>query len=111
MAEGHFMRHLRRLRELYARRLEALEQACARHMRGIVELPKVQAGLHTPAYFTGRWTSETGEKACLDAGLECYGLHRFAFEHKPSEGILLGFAAFTERRLAAAVQKLAGVLR
>ena len=111
IAEGHFMRHLRRLRELYSRRLEALEQACARHLTGVVELPEVQAGLHTPAYFRRRWTSETAEKACLDAGLECHGLHRFAVEHKAPEGILLGFGAFTERRLAAAVQKLAAVLR
>ena len=111
IAEGHFMRHLRRLRELYARRLDALEQACARHLDGILRLPKVQAGLHTPAYLTGRWTSESAEKACFDAGLECYGLHRFAVEHRAPDGILLGFGAFTERRLATAVQKLAGVLR
>ncbi|HZO53979.1 MAG TPA: PLP-dependent aminotransferase family protein [Bryobacteraceae bacterium] len=111
IAEGHFMRHLRRLREIYARRLEALEQACARHLQGLVRLPKVQAGLHTPAYVQGRWTSETAEKACFDVGLECYGLHRFAVEHKAPEGFLLGFGAFTERRLATAVQKLAAVLR
>ncbi|MEP7363272.1 MAG: PLP-dependent aminotransferase family protein [Acidobacteriota bacterium] len=111
IAEGHFMRHLRRLREVYARRLDALEQSCAKHLNGVVTLPKVQAGLHTPAYFTGRWTSETAEKACLKVGLECYGLNRFAVERKAPEGVLLGFAAFSERRLAAAVQKLATVLR
>lgn len=111
MAEGHFMRHLRRLRELYARRLEALETACARHMPGVVDLPKVQAGLHTPAYLRAPWTSASAQQAAYKAGLECYGLHNFAIEGKAPEGILLGFGAFPERRLASAVQKLAAVLK
>ena len=110
MVEGHFMRHVRRLRELYAKRLDALEQACEKYLRGLIRLPKVQAGLHTPGYLTGGWTSASAEKACLTAGLECYGLHRFAVDRPAPEGVLLGFGAFSERRLAAAVQKLAGVL-
>jgi GntR family transcriptional regulator / MocR family aminotransferase len=50
IVEGHFGRHLRRMRELYGARLGALRDSVGRYLKGIVELPDIQAGLNSPAY-------------------------------------------------------------
>jgi DNA-binding transcriptional MocR family regulator len=51
--EGHFGRHLRRMREIYAERLEVL-LACAREtLGGMLEISGVEAGLQTAGWLRG----------------------------------------------------------
>ncbi len=45
--EGHFARHIRRMREVYAERLGVLLKAAREKLRGEVEISNVEAGLQT----------------------------------------------------------------
>ena len=47
IVEGHFGRHLRRMREVYAERLSALMESARRRLKGLLELSSVEAGLQT----------------------------------------------------------------
>lgn len=49
IVDGHLERHLRRMRDLYARRLEALGDYGRRYLSGLLELSDVKAGLYTAA--------------------------------------------------------------
>jgi GntR family transcriptional regulator/MocR family aminotransferase len=49
-AQGHFAKHLRRMRELYGARLTALRHDMERYLSGVLQLPAIEAGLNTPAY-------------------------------------------------------------
>ena len=52
LSEGHFGRHLRRMRELYASRLAAFHSDIRRYVDDILQAPDIQAGLNTPVYLT-----------------------------------------------------------
>jgi GntR family transcriptional regulator / MocR family aminotransferase len=104
---GHFARHLRRMRELYGARGEALVRAAERHLAGALHVPEIQAGLSTPAFLRrglrARSIIERGARHHLDL----WSLDRYALERRDLNGLLLGFAAFTGRQLSEAVVTLA----
>ena len=47
ITEGHFGRHLRRMREVYAERRSVLMESARRRLTGLLELSSVEAGLQT----------------------------------------------------------------
>jgi hypothetical protein len=47
IAEGHFSRHLRRMRLLYSERSQALQQAAAIHWSDFLVMPRIESGLDT----------------------------------------------------------------
>ncbi len=47
ITEGHFARHIRRMRELYAERLAVLLESSRSRLAGLLEIPSVEAGLQT----------------------------------------------------------------
>src|SRR5436190_640303 len=108
--EGHFARHLRRMREIYAARREALESSLARHLGGLLHVPEIHAGLSTPAYLLDRRSSRDAADAATRHGLDVWALDRFALRRRDLRGLVLGFAAFTERELRDAVVTLARAL-
>ncbi|WP_394830215.1 PLP-dependent aminotransferase family protein [Pendulispora rubella] len=108
--EGHFARHLRRMRELYAARRGAIEAAIARHLDGLLRVPEIHAGLSTPAYLLDGRTSQQAEALALEHGLDVWALDRYALRRRDLRGLVLGFAAFTEHQLQNAVITLARAL-
>ena len=46
IAEGHFARHIRRMRKLYERRQQILIKECEKHLNGLLEVKKADAGMH-----------------------------------------------------------------
>ena len=110
MVEGHFGRHLRRMRELYGERLAALRENAARYLRGAVELPDIQAGLNTPAYLTNGMSSRDAAARAAAAGIEAMSLDRFTLRRRDPQGLLLGFAAFTANEIRKGVLALAQAL-
>ncbi|HEV2643231.1 MAG TPA: PLP-dependent aminotransferase family protein, partial [Candidatus Elarobacter sp.] len=49
IVEGHFGRHVRRMREVYAERLSVLAECARRELSGLLEIIGVEAGLQTAA--------------------------------------------------------------
>jgi len=111
MAEGHLGRHIRRMREMYATRLTALRDAARRYLGGLLEISPVQAGLSTAGFLQNGMTSRQAEKLATEHGVEALGLHRFRIGTVHTvEGLLLGFAAFTEDQIREGVVTLAAAL-
>lgn len=110
MAEGHLGRHIRRMREMYATRLTALQEYARRHLGGLLEIARVQAGLSTVGFLRNGMTSRQAEEAAIGSGVEAMGLHRFTVGPSSVEGLLIGFAAFGEDQISQAVITLAAAL-
>src|SRR5258708_31162377 len=53
IAEGHFGRHIRRMRTHYGERAESLQTAAREYWSGVLELPTIDAGLDVAARFLG----------------------------------------------------------
>jgi GntR family transcriptional regulator / MocR family aminotransferase len=108
--EGHWGRHLRRMREIYGRRRLALVESVDRHLHGAIALPDIPAGLSTPAYLLNGMSSRHAAERASTKQLEVSPLDRFALQRRDLHGLLLGFAAFSESEIRAGVERLAAAL-
>ncbi|HWW74903.1 MAG TPA: PLP-dependent aminotransferase family protein [Pyrinomonadaceae bacterium] len=104
---GHLGRHLRRMRGLYAGRLAALIEGGRRHLRGMVEISNVRAGLYTVGFLKNGMTSREAETAAAAHGVEAIALDRYVLKRPDPKGVLLGFAAFDEAAIRAGIIRLA----
>jgi GntR family transcriptional regulator/MocR family aminotransferase len=110
IVEGHFGRHLRRMREIYAERLGLLQENARRYLAGTVELPPIQAGLNIPAYLLNGMNALEAHARAADRGIETATLDQFALKRRDLRGLLLGFAAFDAREIKRGVLALAEAL-
>ncbi|GIK99582.1 MAG: GntR family transcriptional regulator [Alphaproteobacteria bacterium] len=114
LAEGHFAAHLRRMRRLYAARQQALLDAAARHLGGLLRLAPDQAGMHLVAELLpglARRMDDRGAAAKAHAaGLAAIALSTFYMGPPRRQGLLLGYAAMREEEMDAAVRRLAAAL-
>ncbi len=110
LAEGHLGRHLRRMRNLYARRLEALLDGGDRYLRGLVRISDVRAGLYTVGFLENGTDSWEAEKKAATHGVEVIALDRYTLERPDPRGVLLGFAAFDETAIRRGLRQLAAAL-
>ena len=111
IAEGHFGRHVRRMREVYASRWSALSEGVARELAGALTLSPVDAGLQTPAWLTRRGVRAREIVArAAERKVEVVALDRYAHGRSVRDGLLLGFAAVDEREIARGVTELARIL-
>jgi GntR family transcriptional regulator / MocR family aminotransferase len=108
--EGHFARHVRRMRELYADRLATLLDATSKQLGGLLEIPPVDAGLRTVGWLKGGITAEQAAKAAAERGVEVIPLGRYAYGRTRKDGLVLGFAAVDNRELRRGVEQLARAL-
>jgi GntR family transcriptional regulator/MocR family aminotransferase len=107
MTEGHLGRHIRRMREMYAKRLAALQHAARRYLGGLLDISPIQAGLSTVGFLRNGMSSRQGEAVAANHGIEAAGLDRFTLKRRDVEGLLLGFAAFDEREIRRGIVTLA----
>jgi len=110
ITEGHFARHIRRMREIYAERLTVLQKAAKEKLGGLVEISNIEAGLQTVGWLQHEIDAQAAAEAAARRQLEVVPLRRYAFGRASRNGIVLGFAAVEPRELRRGVEELAGVL-
>jgi GntR family transcriptional regulator/MocR family aminotransferase len=107
ISEGHFGRHIRRMREIYAERLAVLQECVRERLSGLLELSAVEAGLQTTAWLTRGLDGEAVESAAARRGLEVSALRRSTRGRLVRDGLQLGFAAVDAREIRRGVGELA----
>lgn len=102
MREGHYMRHLRRLKRTYAARGEALKSAWEQlgyrvHIGGLAAVVRLPDGV----------SDIDVTQSALDLGMAPSPLSSwFAPGTQPTSGLLLGVASVSEQQIPAACNKL-----
>jgi GntR family transcriptional regulator/MocR family aminotransferase len=109
--EGHFARHIRRMREVYAERLGVLLKGAQEKLAGLVDISNVEAGLQTIGWLPPGVRAETVAASAEKKNVEVIPLQRYAFGRVRGNGIVLGFAAVEPRELRRGIEELAAVLR
>ncbi len=107
---GHFGRHVRRMREVYAERLGVLLESARSRLAGALEITAVEAGLQTAALLAPGAEAEPIARAAATRGLEVVALGRYARAPMPRDGLQLGFAALDPGEIRRGVSALAEVL-
>jgi len=116
IAEGHFSRHIRRLRKVHAARQQHYLQQFSQHLSRYFTLAPSPAGLDMVARPTKHLSESTintdGDwaKAAHKAGLSALPISKTYRQASPVPGLLLGFANFTEDQITKATQKLARIM-
>lgn len=108
LLEGHFTRHLRRMRALYAERRHALLKA-ARDLP--LEIDSPQAGIHCIG-----WLPEGVDDQLVAAGAKEYDLQltplsSFGIEPLRRKGLLLGYGGYDVLELRRGITRLGALLR
>ncbi len=110
IAEGHFGRHVRRMRLLYAERARTLRQAADAHLAGLLKIPDITMGLDTPAFLPPGSNDREITKIAAKAGIESFPLSAYSRTLPARPGLLLGFAAVNPVEIESGVRKLARVV-
>lgn len=111
ITEGHFGRHLRRMREVYSERLSILLDAARERLAGLLEVSTVEAGLQTVGWLRGGIDGEAAAEAAAARGVEVTPLSRYYRRRPAREGLQLGFAAVDEKEIRRGVRELAVALK
>lgn len=110
LREGHFGRHLRRMRALYEKRRDALVRGLREHAGGLVP-HNSDAGLHVSAFLPDGVDDRAVVAEAARHGVEATALSTCYFGEQPRSGLVLGFGGASERRILAACRTLGEVLR
>jgi GntR family transcriptional regulator/MocR family aminotransferase len=110
ITDGHFARHVRRMREVYAERLGALVEGARAELSGALTITGVEAGLQTAAWLSdGHVASRVAELAAARR-VDVSPLSRYTRGAPRREGLQLGFAAVDVPEIRRGVRELAAVL-
>jgi GntR family transcriptional regulator/MocR family aminotransferase len=106
ITEGHFARHIRRMREVYAERLSILWESCADRLTGLLDVSRVEAGLQTVGWLRAGIDAIVAAKAAASRDVEVTPLNVY-FRGRPNrQGLHLGFAAVDEVEIRRGVREL-----
>lgn len=107
---GHFMRHMRRVRNVYRRRHEAMAKAIiATGLSEHFTLSGVETGLHMLLEADKSFDEEAVTKLALENGIRVYPLSTYCLE-SDRKGWVLGFAKVDESAIEEGIYRLAGML-
>ncbi|HKU68726.1 MAG TPA: PLP-dependent aminotransferase family protein [Candidatus Baltobacteraceae bacterium] len=110
ITEGHFARHVRRMRAIYAERLSVLMQSVRERLNGVLEVSDVEAGLQTTAWLPKGIDPKAVQRRAQEHGLAVNVLSSFARRPLQRDGLQLGFAAVGTAQIHRGVETLAAVL-
>lgn len=110
ITEGHFARHIRRMREIYAERLQVLLESAKTKLADFLEISNVEAGLQTVGWLRRGLRARQVAELAAGRQVEVVPLDVYASGRSPREGLVLGFAAVDPRELRRGVEVLAGLL-
>ncbi len=110
ITEGHFARHIRRMRTLYAERQAALVEAAGRELRGKLEVSPAEAGLHLIGWLPEGQDDRTAAARAAEQGMKTQPLSQYKIERGGKTGLLLGYAAVSSQNINAGVKRLAEAL-
>ena len=110
MGEGHFGRHVRRMREIYAERLSVLRASATARLSGLLEVSDIDAGLQTVGWLPNGVGADDVVREAGARDVEVVSLSRMTRRPLPREGLQLGFAAVDSREIRRGVEVLRQVL-
>lgn len=110
MLEGHFVRHIRQMRQRYHARRDALETAVSRHFAGAITLGAIDCGLHTVGYLADGFDETAVVQAAHRLGMAIEPLSDSYIGDSKGSGILIGFANVQPDAIEPAIAKLAAAI-
>ncbi|HEY0672537.1 MAG TPA: PLP-dependent aminotransferase family protein, partial [Longimicrobiales bacterium] len=106
MEGGHFTRHIRRMREVYAERFHTLLTVAEERLGGRLTVSKVEAGLQTVGFLPDGMSAPAVAQAAAARAVEVIPLSDYYHAGVGRAGLQLGFAAVAPREIRRGVDEL-----
>lgn len=106
IVEGHFGRHLRRMRQIYAERLAVLQESAKERLSGLLEVSEIEAGLQTVGWLPKGIDGEAAAEAAANHNVDVVPISRFSRGPIAREGLQLGFGAVDPKEIRRGIQDL-----
>jgi GntR family transcriptional regulator / MocR family aminotransferase len=104
--EGHYDRHLRRMRRIYLHRGEMLRRLLESQIGDLLEVTNSSSGLHLVAWLPPHVSDVDASRAAAHHNLEALPLSFFARQPLARGALVLGFGGIKEEEMPEAVDRL-----
>ncbi len=104
--EGHFARHIRRMRMLYMERRKALVNAIRSQMGDTLELIGAEAGMHLVAFLPPGTDDVSVSKNAAENGISAIPLSSCYLKAPKRGGLILGYGGVNPRQIQDGIHKL-----
>ena len=112
LSEGHFERHIRRMRGVYAVRQHDLIEALRAECDGLVDASPAGSGMHLVGWLPPDIDDADVSRRAATRGVDAIPLSAFAIGRGAGRpGVLLGYAHFDRATMFAAARRLAAAVR
>ena len=108
LADGHFARHVRKMRTVYQARHALIVETLTASMADDLEVVASSVGLHLAALARRVSAPQLARvlRRASDAGVECYPLAMFSEDATALPGLVLGYGAIERDRIAEGLARL-----
>jgi len=109
--EGHFSRHVRRMRDLYNKRQKTLIQALNSELHDLIEVQPDEAGLHLVGWLPEYFDDVVASSSAAAQGVDAQPLSAFSINRMGRGGLVLGYAGYDKHQVWEGARRLASALR
>lgn len=107
ISEGHYARHVRRVRKACHERQQVIIEAIQRYLPEIICAEPSDSGIHIVCWLAEEISESLMIEHCRRAGLGAQPLSRYCQTKPEKEAILLGFAAHSPSEIVEGIKALA----
>ena len=113
IAEGHYTRHLKKMRVLYLERRNTLVETLRHELGTIIEVTPPEAGMHLVAWLPVGFhlAGQTISQEAAKHGIHVTPIAQSNSSISAREGLMLGFSSASSKELQRGVQILATILK
>jgi GntR family transcriptional regulator/MocR family aminotransferase len=109
IVEGHFGRHIRRMRALYRERQAVFIEA-ARALGGLLDVHPSEAGMHVVGWLPEGLDDVAASRQAARLGVEAPPISQYCVGMARRSGLVLGYTAFTTSEIRDGVRRLAAAI-
>ena len=111
IAKGHFIRHLRRMRKLYADRQQILLDAAAKELDGLLRVEESPAGMQLLAWLPSGANDKKASECAASGGINTIPLSLCYITSPPAPALILGYTGLRPPLIWKGVRNLGIALR
>ena len=111
LVEGHFERHLRRMRYLYDQRRQVLVNALKSYLDSPVNIFGENAGIHVMAKIETNLSDDVLIRRCANMGVGLISAQGYYLATPPNGEFIFGYAQLNKLQIEQGIQKLSQALK
>jgi GntR family transcriptional regulator / MocR family aminotransferase len=109
--QGHFSRHIRRMRILYKKAQDDLVDLIDLHLKGKLTPVPVEAGMHLLAWLPPSVSAQALAKEASKEGVIIHSLSKYSIRFNHPNGLALGFSGFSSAEMESSILKLKRLMK